>query len=73
MKTRIIIDVDVSPTMAATIQRNGFSLCPNGSSLQVRVENSPPVPARKTKVHFIEKPAISFNEVVEASTPAVSI
>lgn len=53
MKLRVIVDVEVSKTMAETIQRTGFSLCSDGSGMQVRVGNSPAIPQRKTAVQYI--------------------
>lgn len=53
MKLRIVIDVEVSQTMAQTMQRNGFSVCPDGSAMQVKVGNSPAIPRRKTSVKYI--------------------
>jgi len=34
MKLRVIVDVDVSKTIAETIERNGFTVCRDGSSMQ---------------------------------------
>tara|TARA_R110000751_G_scaffold6623_2_gene28169 strand:+ start:1495 stop:1689 length:195 start_codon:yes stop_codon:yes gene_type:complete len=54
MKLRVVIDVEVSKTMAETIKRSGFKLCNDGSAMQVKVENSPAIPKRKTKVKVID-------------------
>lgn len=53
MKFKIIIDVEVSPTMAETMRRNGFSVCPDGSAMQIKVGNSPAIPRRKTSIKYI--------------------
>lgn len=57
MKMRIEIDVEVSPTICATMKRNGFSVAPDGRGMQVKVANSPAIPKRKTKVKFIKDEA----------------
>lgn len=49
---RVTIEVDVSKTVAETMQRNGFNLCKDGSAMQVKVGNAPAIPRRKTKVNF---------------------
>lgn len=67
MKLRVIVDMDVSQTMAETIQRTGFSVCPDGSAMQVKVPNSPSIPKRKTKVATVENPAVSLKAIVDAS------
>jgi hypothetical protein len=56
MKLRVIVEVDVSQTMAETMQRGGFSVIPDGSAMQVRVGNSPAIPKRKTDVQYIQNP-----------------
>lgn len=56
MKLRIVIDVEVSRTLAETIQRNGFTLGPDGTGSQLKIPNSPVIPRRKTKVVYIEDP-----------------
>lgn len=56
MKLRVVIDVEVSKTIAETIQRNGFSVCPDGGGMQVRVGNSPAIPKRKTTIQYVENP-----------------
>ncbi len=56
MKLRVYIEVDVSKTIAETMQRNGFQVCLDGSALQIKIPNTPPIPQRKTNVVFIENP-----------------
>ncbi len=56
MKLRVVIDVDVSRTLAETMQRNGFHACPDGTALKIEIPNSPIIPKRKTKVVFVENP-----------------
>jgi|3_EtaG_2_1085321.scaffolds.fasta_scaffold00047_89 hypothetical protein len=66
MKLRVIVDVDVSPTLAETIQRGGFTLCADGSGQQVKVGGtSPAVPKRKTKVLFVENPETPITHFAE--------
>jgi len=52
MKLKISIEVEVSRSMADTMQRSGFTVCPDGSAMQVKVGNSPAIPKRKTKVVY---------------------
>lgn len=68
MKLRVIVDVEVSQTMAETIRRNGFSLRPDGSAMQVCVPNSPVIPKRKTHVEYIHNPSVSLESLISAST-----
>lgn len=56
MKFRIVCDIEVSATLAETIRRTGFNLCPDGSGFQVKIPNSPSIPKRKTKVKFFDNP-----------------
>lgn len=56
MKFRVYVEVDVSNTIAETMQRNGFHVCPDGSAMQIKVPNTPIIPQRKTKVVFVENP-----------------
>ena len=52
MKVTVTIEVDVSKTLAETMQRSGFQVCPDGTAMQVKIPNAPPVTKRKTKVKF---------------------
>lgn len=67
MKLRVIVDVEVSQTMAETIQRTGFNVCPDGSAMQVRVGNSPAIPRRKTAVQYVVNPTTPIAEAADAS------
>lgn len=67
MKLRVVIDVDVSMTLAETMQRNGFHACPDGSALKIEIPNSPIIPKRKTKVRFIENPLESLQSLTDGS------
>ena len=66
MKFHIIVEVDVSPTIAETIKRGGFTLCQDGSGQRVQVANSPAIPKRKTKVMFVEEPEKDFSEYAQS-------
>ena len=55
------VEVDVSKTIADTMQRNGFQLCPDGSAMQIKVQNCPAIPRRKTTVVFVENPEDNIN------------
>lgn len=60
MKMRIIIDVNVSKTLAQTMERNGFNVIPEGTGLGIRIPNSPAITKSKSK--------IIFTEIVEETT-----
>lgn len=67
MKLRVVIDMDVSNTLAETMQRNGFSAKPDGTAMKIEIPNSPIIPKRKTKVAFIENPEESLVSVITGS------
>lgn len=67
MRFRILIDVDVSKTIAETIERNGLHLRRDGSAMQVCVPNTPAIPKRKTKVQFVQDPTIELEAIAKAS------
>ena len=52
MKLKVVIEVEVSKSMAETMERSGFTVCPDGSAMQVKVGNSPAIPKRKTSILF---------------------
>ena len=54
MNMRIVIDVNVSKTLAQTMQRNGFNVIPEGTGLAIRIPNSPAITKSKTKIEFKE-------------------
>ena len=54
MKLLIMIEADVSSTIADTIRRNGFNLVRDGSSMRLAIGNTPPITSRKTKVEIID-------------------
>lgn len=61
MKMRVIIEMDVSDTIAETIKRNGLKLEPDGSGMKVLVPNTVAITRRKVKVRFenVEEPAVA--------------
>ena len=65
MKLQILIEVDVSKTIAGTMQRSGFEVINNGSSIQIQVGNSPVIPRRKAKVVFIENSIKSVDDLCD--------
>lgn len=67
MKLRVVIDVDVSNTLAETMQRNGFNACPDGTAFKLEIPNSPIIPKRKTRVAFIENPIESMPSIINGS------
>jgi len=54
MKLRILIEVDVSKTIAETMERNGFEVTQDGSAMQIKIPNTPAIPQRKTNITFIK-------------------
>ena len=52
MKLRVIIDLDVSNTIAETMRRTGFNVLPDGSAMKIQVPNAPTIPKRKVKITF---------------------
>jgi hypothetical protein len=56
MKLIVLLEVDVSQTIAETMQRSGFTLSPDGLKMQVKVPNCPTIPQRKAHVAFVENP-----------------
>lgn len=52
MKMKVIIELDVSKTLADTIERTGFTLSSDGSKFKVQVPNAPTITQRKVKVVF---------------------
>jgi len=64
MKFRVYVEVDVSRTIAETIQRNGFQVCPDGSAMQIKVPHAPTIPQRKTKVVFVENPTDTLDDAI---------
>ena len=65
MKLRIYIEVDVSSTLAETIQRNGFNVERDGSGVQIKVSHSPTIPTRKTRIIYEENPTIKLDALAE--------
>jgi len=65
MKMFVLAEVDVSKTLAETMQRTGFSLVPDGGGFQVLVPNSPPITRRKVKVAFVRNPPCDLKSVVD--------
>lgn len=57
MKLRVVIDLDVSNTIAETMKRTGFTVMPDGSAMKIQVPNAPTIPKRKVKIVF-EKEAL---------------
>jgi len=67
MKLRIVIDVEVSDTIAETMQRTGFLIEPDGSAMKIKIPNTPTIPKRKTKVTFLKDHQPSADEAITAS------
>lgn len=75
MKMLVLMEIDVSKTVAETIQRTGFELVPDGTCMRVKVPNSPGVPQRKTKVAFVvnSKHAVKDIAAMLAEEPVASV
>lgn len=67
MKLRMYIEADVSETMAATIQRSGLVIEPDGSGMKIKVPHTPSIPKRKVKIKFLEDPSDSLDSAVAKS------
>ena len=52
MRMKVVIELDVSKTLADTIERTGFTLSADGSKFKVQVPNAPAITQRKVKVAF---------------------
>lgn len=65
MKMLVLLEVEVSKTVAETMQRTGFELSPDGTCLQVKVPNSPAIPQRKTKVAFVTHPKHPLKDLLQ--------
>jgi hypothetical protein len=63
MKLMVLLEIDVSATLAETMQRSGFVLAPDGTGLQIKIPNSPAIPQRKIKVVFVENPLASIEQI----------
>jgi len=66
MKLLVMVEVEVSRTLAETIERNGFSIRPDGSGQQMQLSNSPSIPRRKTKVVYIQDPELGLDEILKS-------
>lgn len=58
MKVHITIDLEVSKTIAQTMERAGFTVLPDGSAMKIQVPNAPTIPKRKVKIVFEETTAV---------------
>ncbi len=54
MKIRIVIEAEVSATIAANFKRNGFTLEPDGAGFKLVTPNTPSIPRRKVSVQFVD-------------------
>jgi hypothetical protein len=63
MKLKVTVEVEVSKTMAETMKRNGFVVCPDGTAMQVKIGSAPAIPRRKTKVDFVVLPEEKKEEI----------
>lgn len=75
MKMMILLEVDISKTMADTMERSGFVLAPDGSNMQIKIPNAPPIPQRKVKTAFVRNPTQQLKIVKAAcmSEPSSSV
>lgn len=72
MKMLVLMEVDVPKAVGETMQRTGFIVVPDGTSLQVKVADAPPIPSRKTKLVFVTNPKHSPKDLlmILASDPS---
>jgi len=63
MRVHITIDLDVSSTIADTMQRTGFSVLPDGSAMKIQVANAPTIPKRKVKIIFEKEPLMALGDL----------
>lgn len=68
MRMFVLLQLDVSPTIAETMQRSGFTVAPDGSNMQVRVPNAPAIPQRKINLAFIQNPTQELASLVQVCT-----
>jgi hypothetical protein len=52
MKVRIVIDTNITKAQAETMQRSGFNISPDGSSMQIKVPRSANS-SRRARVNFL--------------------
>lgn len=65
MKLMVLLELEVSATVAETMQRNGFVVAPDGTELQVKVANCPTIPRRKINIAFIENSTKGLPKLIE--------
>ena len=65
MKLLILLEVDVSATLAGTMQRSGFTLAPDGTGMQIKIPNSPSIPQRKINTVFVENPPADLKQLLK--------
>jgi hypothetical protein len=65
MKLMVLLEIDVSSTLADTMQRSGFALTPDGTRFQIKIPNSPAIPQRKIKAVFVGDPTVAIEEVAK--------
>ncbi len=70
MKMLVLLEVEVSRTVGETMQQAGFSLVPDGTCLQVKVADAPPIPQRKTKAVFVTDPKLSYKDLLHVLNTA---
>jgi hypothetical protein len=58
VKLTLVLEFDISKSMAETIARTGFELAPDGTAMQVKVPNAPTIPKRKVKFQFFENQSL---------------
>ncbi len=68
MKIVIVIEVDASQTIMETMKRTGFTVAQDGTSMQIKIPNTPNIPQRKLKVTFLENPASLADFIIGSQT-----
>jgi len=54
MKILVMIEAEVSATIAGTIRRNGLKLVRDGSAMRLSIDNTPSIPSRKVRVEILD-------------------
>ncbi len=65
MKLLVMIEAEVSSTIADTIRRNGLKLVRDGSSMRLSIENTPPIPSRKVRVEILDNGSLDSENNID--------
>lgn len=65
MKLLVLLEIELSKTMADTIQRTGLELVPDGPAMKVKIPHAPIIPRRKIKVSFNTDPLCTYEQLMQ--------